>query len=132
MQKIPAGTWVVVADGTGARLFHNVGKGATVSLKQEKLLEPEDLEDDGPSGKRPSEQSRQANDEATFAKQLAHHLNAAALKQEFTDLVLMADPQTLGQLRPQLHNETTRRIIKEIAKTFTNAPLEDIESALNH
>ncbi len=132
MQKIPAGAWVVVADGTGARLFHNIGKGATVSLKQQKLLEPEDLEDDGPSGKRPAEQSEQAKDEATFAKQLAHHLNAAALKQEFADLVLMADPQTLGQLRPQLHNETTRRIIKEIAKTFTNAPLEDIEAALNH
>ena len=132
MQKIPTGAWVVVADGTGARLFHNVAKGATVSLKQEKLLEPEDLANDGPSGNRPSEQTGQANDEATFAKQLAHFLNAAALKQEFTDLVLMADPQTLGQLRPQLHNETTRRIIKEIAKTFTNAPLEDIQAALNH
>jgi protein required for attachment to host cells len=31
-----------------------------------------------------------------------------------------------------LHNETTRRIIKEVAKTFTNAPVEDIEMALNH
>lgn len=132
MQRIPAGAWIVVADGTGARLFHNVGKGATVSLKQQKLMEPDDLLDDGPSGKRPSEQSAQATDEATFAKQLAHYLNAAALKQEFADLVLMADPQTLGQLRPQLHNETTRRVIREIAKTFTNSPLEDIQAALNH
>lgn len=132
MQKIPTGTWIVVADGAGARLFHNIAKGATVSLKQEKLLEPKDLADDGPSGKRPTEQTEQANDEATFAKQLAHFLNAAALKHEFSDLILMADPQTLGQLRPQLHNETTRRIIKEIAKTFTNSPLEDIQAALNH
>ena len=132
MQKIPTGTWIVVADGAGARLFHNIAKGATVSLKQERLLEPKDLDDDGPSGKRPSEQTEQANDEATFAKQLAHFLNAAALKQEFSDLILMADPQTMGQLRPQLHNETTRRIIKEIAKTFTNSPLEDIQAALNH
>lgn len=132
MQMIPTGTWVVVADGTGARLFHNMGKGATVSLKQQSMLEPEDLLGDGPSGKRPAEQSEQANDEATFAKQLAHHLNAAALKHEFSDLVLMADPQTLGQLRPQLHNETTKRIIKEIAKTFTNSPVADIEAALNH
>ena len=132
MQKIPAGAWVVVADGTGARLFQNVAKGATASLKQEKLLEPDDLANDGPSGNRPSEQTEQANDEATFAKQLAHFLNAAALKQEFSDLILIADPQTLGQLRPQLHNETTRRIIKEIAKTFTNSPLEQIEAALNH
>ena len=132
MQKIPAGAWIVVADGTGARLFENSGKGATVSLKQLELLGPDKLTDAGPSGHRPPEQSAQATDEATFAKQLAHYLNSAALKQEFTDLVLIADPQTLGQLRPQLHNETTRRIIKEIAKTFTNSPLEDIQAVLNH
>ena len=132
MQKIPTGAWVVVADGTCARLFQNMAKGATVSLKQQKLLEPEELADHGPSGKRPKEQTAQATDEATFARQLANFLNDAALKQEYADLILMADPQTLGQLRPQLHNETTRRIIREIAKTFTNAPLQDIESALNH
>jgi protein required for attachment to host cells len=132
MQKIPTGAWIVVADGAGARLFHNMGEGAAVSLKQQELLEPEELNDDGPSGKQPSEQSGQAIDEATFAKQLAHRLNAAALRQDNAALVLMADPQTLGQLRPPLHNETTRRIIKEVAKTFTNAPVEDIEMALNH
>ncbi len=122
----------MVADGTGARLFHNTGKGATVFLKQQELLGPDELIDAGPSGKRPPESSAQATDEAAFAKQLANRLNAAALKQEFVALVLMADPQTLGQLRPQLHIETTRRIIKEIAKTFTNSPLEDIQAALNH
>jgi protein required for attachment to host cells len=130
MQRIATGAWIVVADGAGARLFHNIGKGITVSLKQQMLLEPEDLNDDGPSGKRPTEQRAQATDEATFAKQLAHRLNAAALKHEYSELVLIADPQTLGQLRPQLHNETTKRIVREIAKTFTNAPLEDIEAAL--
>lgn len=132
MQMIPTGTWVVVADGTGARLFHNVGKGAKVSLKQEELLQPEDPIEHGPSGSRPPESTPQSTDEASFARQLASRLNAAALKQEYADLILMADPHTLGQLRPQLHNETTRRIIKEFAKTFTNAPLEDIEAALNH
>ncbi len=130
MQRIPTGAWVVVADGAGARMFHNIGNATTISLKQHTLLAPEDLDDDGPSGSRPSEQTSQATDEATFAKQLAHRLNAAALKQEYSVLVLIADPQTLGQLRPQLHDETTKRIIREIAKTFTNARLEDIEAAL--
>lgn len=130
MQSIPHQAWIMVADGTGARLFKNMGKGSKLSLKQNALLEPEQLLDDGPSGKRPSEQSAQATDEATFAKQLAHYLNAAALKQEYADLVLVADPQTLGQLRPQLHSETTRRIIDEISKTLTNSPLEEIEAAL--
>ena len=57
-------------------------------------------------------------------------LNAAALNNEYEHLVLMADPQTLGQIRPQLHKETERRIVMEVAKTFTNAPLEDIQNAL--
>lgn len=130
MQKIPADTWVMVADGTEARLFCNVGNATTVSLKQIKLLAPEDLLDDGPAGSRPPEQDEQAIDEATFAKQLAHRLNDAALRNDYEHLVLMADPQTLGQIRPQLHKETERRVVKEIAKTFTKAPLEDIQDAL--
>ena len=130
MQKIPPGAWVVVADGTRARLFHNVGNGPKISLTQQKLLEPEQLIDDGPAGKRPPEQTEQATDEATFAKQLGRLLNNAALKQEYAHLVLMADPQTLGQLRPLLHSETLKRIVEEVPKTFTNAPLEDIEAAL--
>ncbi len=100
--------------------------------QQDRLLEPQELINDGPAGKRPPESTGQETDEATFAKQLANRLNAAALKQEYAALVLMADPQTLGQLRPQLHSETTRRIVREVAKTFTNSPLEDIEAALNH
>lgn len=130
MQNIPEGTWVVVADGASARLFHNVGKDNKVSLTQVRLLEPEDLIDDGPSGTRPPESSEQATDEATFAKQLAHRLNAAALKQEYQHMVLIADPQTLGQLRPQLRSETSQRILHEIGKTFTNSPVEDIEAAV--
>lgn len=131
MNKIPEGTWVLVADGTGARLFHSMGKGPKVSLKQQKLLEQEDLIDEAPSGNRPPEQSAQAKDEAAFAKQLANSLNSGALKQEYAHLVLMADPQTLGQLRPMLHGETVKRLVEEVAKTFTNAPLEDIEAALS-
>lgn len=130
MQNIPTGTWIVVADGGEARLFHSVGQGGKFALKQVKLLEPKDLLDDGPAGHRPPESNGQATDEATFTKQLAHRLNAAALKNEYEHLVLIADPQTLGQMRPQLHKETERRIVREIAKTFTNAPVEDIRDAL--
>ena len=130
MQKIPAGTWVMVADGAEARLFHNVGSSAKVSLKQVELLKPGEFLDQGPAGHRPPESDEQATDEATFAKQLAQRLNAAALKNEYEHLVLMADPQTLGQIRPQLHKETVRRLVMEVAKTFTNARLEDIQAAL--
>ena len=46
-------------------------------------------------------------------------------------LVLVADPQTLGQMRPQLHKETLQRMHGELAKTFTNSPVHDIERALS-
>src|SRR5688572_1326592 len=38
MNRIPAGTWVVVADGAGARLFTNVGDDARVALRQDELI----------------------------------------------------------------------------------------------
>lgn len=130
MLKIPTGTWVLVADGTKARLFSNVGTVTAVSLHQERLLEPVDLDDDGPAGRQPADADGYHLDEATFAKQLALALNDAALKHRFEHLVLIADPQTLGQIRPLLHQEATRRTLAELPKTLTNSPLEDIERAL--
>ncbi|HEY8326956.1 MAG TPA: host attachment family protein [Rhodanobacter sp.] len=130
MKKIPTGAWVVVADGTGARLLRNVGKGLNVSLEQVKLVGPKDLAHDGPAGRQPPERSTAEMDEATFAKQLAQRLNAAALKNEFAHLVLVADPQTLGQMRPLLHEETAKRMVEELNKSLFRAPLEEIERAL--
>ena len=127
--KIPVGTLVVVADGTGARVFSNVGDGNKLTLKQFDMLELMNMNDDGPSTS-PTEATGQQIDEATFAKQLALRLNEGALKGEYAHLVLIADPQTLGQMRPLLHKETQQRMLGEIAKTLTNSPLEDIERAL--
>lgn len=128
--RIPAGTLVVVADGEGARVFRNVGDEQAVTLQQQELLELMNMNDDGPAGSMPAESTGQQLDEATFAKQLALRLNAAALKHEFEHLVLIADPQTLGLMRPLLHKETLQRTVAEIAKTLTNSPLADIERAL--
>lgn len=74
-----------------------------MSLNQVALLTHGDLLEQGPAGHRPPESDEQATDEATFAKRLAQRLNAAALNNEYDHLVLAADPQTLGQIRPQLH-----------------------------
>ncbi len=131
MEKIPEGALVVVADGEGARVFRNVGKGPALSLKQEELLEVQNVNDEGPSGVSPPEQTGQQIDEATFAKQLAQQLNQGALKNQYAHLVLIADPQTLGQIRPQLHKEVLQRLHGELDKTLTNAPVEDIERALS-
>ena len=128
MHKIPHDTLIVVADGGGARLFRNVGENNAIKLTQDKVIEP--IQMNGPSGSAPKEMSDQQLGEATFAKQLADWLNDKALKNAYSHLVLIADPSTLGHVRPQLHKETEQRLVAEIGKTFTNAPIEDIVRAL--
>lgn len=130
MTLVPTDTLVVVADGTGARLFRNRGDERSLALQQVELMELMNMDDDGPSGSMPQEMSGPDIDEATFAKQLAQGLNEGALKQRFAHLVLIADPATLGRIRPQLHKEVQARMVTEIAKTLTNAPLGDIEQLL--
>lgn len=131
MQHVPAGALVVVADGKKARLFRNVGDDGALALQQQDVMNAEDIPLQGPSGVAPTQQTPQENDERTFAKHVAQRLNDGALKQEYAQLVLVADPQTLGQIRPQLHKETQSRLVGEVAKTLTNAPLEDIQRALH-
>lgn len=88
------------------------------------------LNDDGPAGSMPGESTSRQLDEATFAKQLAKGLNDAALKQQYEHLVLVADPTTLGRMRPLLHKEAAQRLLAEVGKDLTNVPLEGIERTL--
>ena len=125
MDKIPAGAWIVVADGASARVFTNVGDHLKPTLRQDDTLSQTELAGDVAVDEAPAEA-----DEASFSRQLAHGINAAALKNRFDHLVLIADPQSLGRIRPLLHKETQSRLVGELAKTLTNAPLEDIERAL--
>ena len=130
MSMIPDDAMVVVADGESARVFHNIGRQGVLTLREDETLTAKHLLNDGPSGHQPSEQTGKQTDEATFAKQLANHLNHGALTNLYADLVLIADPQTLGQMRPQLHKETLQRMHAEHAKTLTNSSLHDIEKSL--
>jgi protein required for attachment to host cells len=128
MSMIPNATLVVVADGRAARLFRNVGDEGALKLHQVEMLDPSDAVDAGPSGSQPQDTDV---GEAAFARMLAARINAAALRHGFDHLVLVADPTTLGELRPQLHKEVVARTLAEIAKDWTNTPLEQIERALH-
>lgn len=131
MTQIPTDTLVVVADGEGARIFRNRGDEKSIALHQEDMLELMNMNDDGPAGSMPGDSTARQIDEATFAKQLALALNEGALKNRYEHLVLIADPGTLGRMRPLLHKEVTQRLVMELAKTHTNSPVDAIERALS-
>ncbi len=129
--KIPHNALVVVADGTGARFFRNTGEDFKIALSAAGDLKPVHLSSAGPAGHRPIESSGQETDEATFAKQLSKELYRRAHNGDFTALVLIADPQTLGQIRPSLHKEVRNRLVSEVGKTLTKASIADIQKALS-
>ncbi len=130
--NIPENALIVVADGTGALLYRNrANAGANLKLEKTGVLEPRNLDYEGPAGRRPPESSKKETNEATFAKQLANHLYTLAEHGAYDALVLVADPETLGQMRPSLHKVVTDRLVQEVTKTLTNSPVSDIERSLN-
>lgn len=128
---LPHNALVVVADGEGARFFRNSGQDSKIQLSAGEEFKPSNLLNEGPAGTRPKESSKQETNEATFAKQLANELNHRAHSGNFAALVLIADPQTLGQIRPVLHKDVQGRLISEIGKSLTKASITDIQKALH-
>ncbi len=141
--KIPNQGWVVVADGGKYLVLRNEGDEELINLivhrhKEQDIPPSRELADDRPGRYDDAGVGRSAVEETDwheiakerFAKELADRLRKWALDQKFDHLVVVADPSTLGELRPQLHDEVQKRIAGEIAKDLTNHPISEIEKAL--
>ena len=126
MLLLKPNTWIVVANGGTVRLLRNAGNATDVKLREEDTPRLDDA-DVGPHGSQP-----QSSDipEAIFNRQLALWLNNQALNHGFDHLVLVADPTSIGELRPQLHKEVTDRLQAEVVKDWTNLDIAGIEKAL--
>ena len=129
-KAIPSNALIVVADGAKAILLRNTGTGGDLSLQEEQRLTPHDLANEGPSGSRPEEQSPRQTDEATFAKQLAQTLFKMHEQKKFESLVLILDPQTLGQFRSAMHKTVEASIVQTLSKDYTNHSTAEIQKAL--
>ena len=131
---VPPDALIVVADGAKAILLRNTGTGSELALKEEKRITPKSLSAEsgqGPSGSRPGDQTIHQTEEATFAKQLADALYAMRHKGDYKQIVLIADPQTLGQMRECLHKEVEASMVFTLSKDYTNQSVADIQKALS-
>ncbi|SEW02786.1 Protein required for attachment to host cells [Cognatiyoonia koreensis] len=143
MTKIKNGTWVVVADGEKALFLENLTDGENPNLKviaKDEQDNPKSIDqganrpgrghDNGPQG----HGQRSAFDDTDwhelakerFAADLADKLYEKAHKGKFEHLVLVAAPNILGELRGELHQEVTDKVIGEIPKTLTNHPVHEL------
>ena len=127
---IPHNAMIVVADGGKAILFRNDDSSGGLSLKEVQRLSPKHLQDEGPSGSRPGEQTPSQTDEATFAKQIAQAVNHMKLDGDFDKLVLIADSQTLGQFREVMHKTVEASLVLTLAKDLTNHSANEITKVI--
>ncbi|WP_299559994.1 host attachment family protein [uncultured Sulfitobacter sp.] len=144
MTKLTNGTWVLIADSEKALFLENETDGDDPYLKVVKKEEQENPPNreqaanrrgrfnDGPSAHRSAVDDTDWHQLAKerFASDLADILYKQAHQGQFDRLVIVADPRTLGELRSELHQEVTDKVIGEIDKNLTNHPIDEIEQML--
>ena len=129
---LPKGTTVAVADGEKLSLFRNTGDEANLALAA--MSQPD--VDSVNKGSGASHQNSSANPdggqsaEDGFAGGIADMLNKQVLDGEIADLVIIAAPRTLGELRKSYHKKLSDVLRGEISKDLTGHALHDIEKAI--
>ena len=71
-------------------------------------------------------------EEERFARAIAERINAGAEANEFSEIVIVAPPKTLGEIRKDLSKKAQGKVAGELGKDLTRHPLADIEKALTH
>lgn len=145
MTQIDNGTWVLIADGEKALFLENKTDGQDPFLevfREEEQDNPPNREqaanrpgrfNDGPSVHRSAVDDTDWHELAKdrFAHDLADILYKQAHRGRFDKLVIVAPPNTLGELRQELHQEVTQKVIGEVPKTLTNHPIDEIEKIVS-
>ncbi|MGB3797272.1 MAG: host attachment protein [Alteraurantiacibacter sp.] len=131
--KVPHKAHVALVDGERFVLLRNDGQifEPKLSKVEEPNLEPTNFS----AGVKHQDQGGQISG-STDLNELAHGaaaaewLNSKALSNEIEELLIVADPKTLGEMRRHYHKELEKRLIGEVDKALTHEPLEKIAEVL--
>ena len=138
------GAWVVIGDGKKALVLHNEGDAELLNLRRVSVRETDNAATRDQGTDAPGRTSNPAHggnssisqtdwhqiEEDRFAASLAQDINAAAREQLFKDLVVVAPPRTLAELRKEFAKDTQKRIVGELAKDYTHHTIPEIETLL--
>ena len=137
--------WILVANQAEAQIYASGQLSGNLLLvevlaNKEGVTHPRDLVSDAPGRSFDSTGlGRHAMDPKTgvmeeqrrkFVKKMAARLQAAHLKGDFSQLVLLAAPAVLGVIRKSLTTELKKIVIKEIPKDVIGQDVGKIQSQL--
>lgn len=136
--------WVLVADGEKALFLRNEGDAQYPNLQVVREMH----DDNPPTREQGTDRPGRLNDAGTqnksavsdtdwhrvekerFAHEIAERLYKMAHRGAFENIVLVAPPLVLGEMRKELHKEVADRVSGEVPKTLTNQPVDEIEKLL--
>lgn len=141
---LPAGAWVLVADGEEALFMVNRGDDYAMNLdvlRKDEQDNPKAQDwaanhpgrfNDGPSVQRSAVDDTDWHqlEKERFAKELAAYLYEKAHAGAFDAIAIIASRPVLSELRAELHQEVTEKIILDVPKVLTNHPIDEIEAML--
>ena len=131
--KCPHKAHIALVDGERFVLLRN--NGQIFEPRLTKLAEPSLDPTNYSAGVKHQDKASQAKgtsdlDELAHAAAATEWLNAKAIAGKMDDLVVIADPKTLGEMRRHYHKELESRLAGEIGKALTGEPLDRIEKAI--
>src|ERR1700737_3022670 len=142
--KLPHGAWVFVGDGQKALFLINEGDGKFPNLRRLAVEEHKDPPSREQGSDAPGRayssvgRIRSAVEETDwhelekerFAASIADRINKAAQSGVFSQIVIVAPPKILGELRREFTKETEAKVIAEVPKDLTHHTIAEIERLL--
>ena len=142
--KVHYGAWVMVGDGKKALFLHNEGDHEILNLRRLDVEEQSnpatrDQGTDAPGRGHSAGGTRFGSmggtdfhqmEEDRFAAHVAERINAAARENGFKEIVIVAPPKCLAEIRRDLSADAKGRVVCEIPKDYTHHPIPEIERLL--
>jgi protein required for attachment to host cells len=142
--QVPTNALVLISDGRRARLLRNQGTPVKPQLIVEQALErvnPKTHEQgtDKPGRKHGTDGNARSaieqtdwhqQDEQRFAAEIAELLYKLGHAGNYDELVVVAPPKMLGDLRAKFHPEVKGAVIAELARDLTQYSVPEISNML--
>lgn len=138
-------TWIVIANGTQARIVRNEGPGKGVKPGPDRQFSAANLPgreimadrpgrtfDSGGQGrhaKEPRSDPREV-EQQKMLRELARYLDQEGKKGAYDRLVIVAPPRALGSLRAGLSAQTRGKVSGEMDKDLTQVAIHDLPGHL--
>lgn len=137
--------WVIVGDSARARFYKTKNaisdfqEFQTLIHNESRMLEQELTSDRSGNGHDTTgmnrfnlspDQSTKQKESEKFAREIASYLEKSRTENKFSQLVVVAAPKFLGQLRNELSDSCKKMIVSEYDKNISHMPTHELRSHL--